>query len=114
MSIASGKQPNEPPRKQWSMPCRLLKEQPPMTKPKIIKAVRQGSGEQPRKKHEKHKEPREPSAGAKGVLELNMPNDAQEKHRLWGRANALPEQTKTPRKEPRASMGSKGEECTIG
>ena len=53
------------------------------------------SGEQLRKEHEKHKEPREPSLGVKGVLKLNMPNDAQEKHHLQWRVNAPPKQLKS-------------------
>eukprot|EP00957_Ditylum_brightwellii_P154961 11795156-Ditylum_brightwellii.AAC.1 len=82
MPIVPGKRPVEQPREQSSMTCRMLSKQPPMTKPRAVKAVGPGSGKQPRKEHEKHKEPREPSVGVKGVLKLNMPNDAQEKHRL--------------------------------
>eukprot|EP00957_Ditylum_brightwellii_P061907 4698119-Ditylum_brightwellii.AAC.1 len=92
--IVPGKRPDEQPREQSSMPCRMLREQSPMSKPRAVKAVGPGSGEQTRKEHEKHKELREPSAGVMGVLKLNMPNDAQERHLLWGRVNATPKQPK--------------------
>eukprot|EP00957_Ditylum_brightwellii_P156960 11945726-Ditylum_brightwellii.AAC.1 len=88
MQIVPGKRPNEQPREQSSMPCWMLREQPPMTNPRAIKAVGPGSDKQPRK------EPREPNASVKGVLKLNMSNDAQEKHCLQGRVNAPPKQPK--------------------
>eukprot|EP00957_Ditylum_brightwellii_P122725 9359143-Ditylum_brightwellii.AAC.1 len=88
MPIVPGKRPNEHPREQSSMTCRMLREQLPMTKPRAVKAVGPVSGEQPRK------EPREPSASVKDVLKLNMSNDAQEKHCLQGTVNAPPKQPK--------------------
>eukprot|EP00957_Ditylum_brightwellii_P151533 11540495-Ditylum_brightwellii.AAC.1 len=94
MPIVPGKRPDEQLREQSSMSCRMLREQPPMTKPRAVKAMGPGSGKQPHKEHESHKEPREPSAGVKGVLKLNMPNDAQEKHCLQGRVNVPPKQPK--------------------